>query len=148
MNIRCARNCFQCPICQNTLSVVANQEVPQKEAGSPDATDKPTVHPYHLFCGVSRWDSQEVNITFEKPTSSPPGKTGTTGPRSAASWRSALPRTATLSGSPSPAGRCHAGWTTARRSKSCGSAWTGLPTPTVSGHAGQIREPPTPARGP
>ncbi|CAO3687201.1 unnamed protein product [Umbelopsis ramanniana] len=66
---RCARNCFQCPICQNTLSVVANPDVPPKDPGAPEDETKPSVNPYHLFCGVCRWDSQEVGITFEKPTS-------------------------------------------------------------------------------
>ncbi|KAJ8653638.1 hypothetical protein O0I10_010675 [Lichtheimia ornata] len=59
---RCARNCFQCPICQNTLSVVAAQEP------TPSSTPA-TAGPYFLFCNVCRWNSKEVNMTFEKPTS-------------------------------------------------------------------------------
>ncbi|CAO0792930.1 unnamed protein product [Mucor circinelloides] len=60
---RCARNCFQCPICQNTLSVVAAQEPTQLSALGP------APGPYFLACNVCRWNSQEINMTFEKPTS-------------------------------------------------------------------------------
>ncbi|KAG2190770.1 hypothetical protein INT46_000712 [Mucor plumbeus] len=60
---RCARNCFQCPICQNTLSVVAAQEPTQLSASGP------APGPYFLACNVCRWNSQEINMTFEKPTS-------------------------------------------------------------------------------
>ncbi|CAI2177197.1 17281_t:CDS:2 [Funneliformis geosporum] len=67
---RCARNCFQCPICQNTLSVVASSE-PQPTP-SPISPTVPTVSatgaPYYLSCGVCRWDSQEIGMTFEKAT--------------------------------------------------------------------------------
>lgn len=59
--IRCARNCFQCPICQNTLSVVAAQEQAQSAGPGPG--------PYFLACNVCRWSSQEIDMTFEKPTS-------------------------------------------------------------------------------
>lgn len=62
LGYRCARNCFQCPICQNTLSVVAAQEP------TPSSTPA-TAGPYFLFCNVCRWNSKEVNMTFEKPTS-------------------------------------------------------------------------------
>ncbi|KAI9365065.1 dynactin p62 family-domain-containing protein [Pilaira anomala] len=58
---RCARNCFQCPICQNTLSVVAAQEQAQSAGPGPG--------PYFLACNVCRWSSQEIDMTFEKPTS-------------------------------------------------------------------------------
>ncbi|KAI8371396.1 dynactin p62 family-domain-containing protein [Radiomyces spectabilis] len=57
---RCARNCFQCPICQNMLSVMASQESPQSVASA---------GPYFLACNVCRWNSQEIGMTFEKPTS-------------------------------------------------------------------------------
>ncbi|CAG8511656.1 12928_t:CDS:2 [Acaulospora morrowiae] len=64
---RCARNCFQCPICQNTLSVVASSEPPL--ANPPAALNMtPTGAPYFLSCGVCRWDSQEIGMTFEKAT--------------------------------------------------------------------------------
>ncbi|KAF7729555.1 hypothetical protein EC973_004230 [Apophysomyces ossiformis] len=61
---RCARNCFQCPICQNTLSVMAAQEPSSSSAGSTVAAG-----PYFLACNVCRWNSQEIGMTFEKPTS-------------------------------------------------------------------------------
>ncbi|ORX89930.1 dynactin p62 [Basidiobolus meristosporus CBS 931.73] len=60
---RCARNCFECPICENTLSVVANES---GAATSPDTT--PSQNNYYLSCGVCRWDSREIQLTFEKPT--------------------------------------------------------------------------------
>ncbi|GAA5814736.1 hypothetical protein MFLAVUS_008238 [Mucor flavus] len=60
---RCARNCFQCPICQNTLSVVAAQEQAQVTSSGP------APGPYFLACNVCRWSSQEIDMTFEKPTS-------------------------------------------------------------------------------
>ncbi|KAI8338322.1 dynactin p62 family-domain-containing protein [Choanephora cucurbitarum] len=59
---RCARNCFQCPICQNTLSVVAAQEPTQMSATGP------APGPYFLACNVCRWNSKEIDMTFEKPT--------------------------------------------------------------------------------
>ncbi|KAI9486048.1 MAG: dynactin p62 family-domain-containing protein [Benjaminiella poitrasii] len=61
--LKCARNCFQCPICQNTLSVVSAQEVSQL------STSGSGPGPYFLACNVCRWNSQEINMTFEKPTS-------------------------------------------------------------------------------
>jgi uncharacterized protein YbaR (Trm112 family) len=65
MSFRCARNCFQCPICQNTLSVVAAQEQTQLIT----ASSGPAPGPYFLACNVCRWSSQEIDMTFEKPTS-------------------------------------------------------------------------------
>ncbi|KAL1921790.1 uncharacterized protein VTP21DRAFT_10432 [Calcarisporiella thermophila] len=68
---RCARNCFMCPICQNTLSVLATNEAPQtSQGGSPGSAQSATVAagPYYLHCGVCRWDSREIDLTFERPT--------------------------------------------------------------------------------
>ncbi|KAJ6508382.1 dynactin subunit 4 [Mycena sanguinolenta] len=65
---RCARNCFMCPNCRNTLSVVPSDPpdpgdgrmtVPISTVGEP---------PFFLYCNHCRWDSAEVGITFEKPT--------------------------------------------------------------------------------
>ncbi|ORY50881.1 hypothetical protein BCR33DRAFT_497613 [Rhizoclosmatium globosum] len=50
---RCARNCFECPTCLNTLTVVS-------------ALDGGAVH--YLACGVCRWESVEVGIKFDRPT--------------------------------------------------------------------------------
>ncbi|KAK7048646.1 dynactin subunit 4 [Favolaschia claudopus] len=65
---RCARNCFMCPNCRNTLSVVPSDP--------PDSGDGRIAMPigaigdtqYLLYCNHCRWDSAEVGITFEKPT--------------------------------------------------------------------------------
>ncbi|KAF9953077.1 hypothetical protein BGZ70_000364 [Mortierella alpina] len=60
---KCSRNCFECPICQNTLSVVSED---------PDATmfqaGASTSGQYHLSCNMCQWNSQEIGMTFEKPT--------------------------------------------------------------------------------
>ncbi|KAG8901446.1 hypothetical protein FRB99_005304 [Tulasnella sp. 403] len=73
---RCARNCFQCPHCRNTLSVVPS-DPPESEldkprpppptpgGAQPDSIGEP---PFFLYCNYCRWDSAEVGITFEKPT--------------------------------------------------------------------------------
>ncbi|KAH9969728.1 dynactin p62 family-domain-containing protein [Russula dissimulans] len=66
---RCARNCFMCPNCRNTLSVVPSDP--------PDADDERSSvanlssvgePPFFLYCNYCRWDSAQVHITFEKPT--------------------------------------------------------------------------------
>jgi dynactin 4 len=56
-----------CPNCRNTLSVVPSDP--------PDADDGRSVNlstvgepPFFLYCSFCRWDSAEVDITFEKPT--------------------------------------------------------------------------------
>ncbi|KAJ3081953.1 hypothetical protein HK102_002015 [Quaeritorhiza haematococci] len=86
---RCARNCFECPICENTLTVVS---VADPNAGS-DGSSSPyldrrsppgTPHSpgssssgsgslgggniHYLSCGVCRWDSLEIGLKFERPT--------------------------------------------------------------------------------
>ncbi|KAI5476409.1 hypothetical protein MNV49_007787 [Pseudohyphozyma bogoriensis] len=63
---KCARNCFQCPQCTHTLSVVASDPDPSIPLTSAAASvGEP---PYHLQCSFCRWDSKEVGIEFEKPT--------------------------------------------------------------------------------
>ena len=63
---RCARNCFLCPICQNTLSVVPSDPPGSDRLAVPITTvGEP---PFYLYCNHCRWDSVEVGIVFEKPT--------------------------------------------------------------------------------
>ncbi|KAF9483489.1 dynactin p62 [Pholiota conissans] len=63
---RCARNCFMCPNCRNTLSVVPSDPPDNGGASSPiGSLNEP---PFFLYCNHCRWDSAEVGITFEKPT--------------------------------------------------------------------------------
>ena len=62
---RCARNCFLCPICRNTLSVVPSDP---PDAGDGHSTNIIGEPPFLLYCNHCRWDSAEVGITFEKPT--------------------------------------------------------------------------------
>ncbi|KAF9562592.1 dynactin p62 [Agrocybe pediades] len=65
---RCARNCFMCPNCRNTLSVVPSDppDTGDSRVSIPiSALNEP---PFFLYCNHCRWDSAEVGITFEKPT--------------------------------------------------------------------------------
>ncbi|EIN12571.1 dynactin p62 [Punctularia strigosozonata HHB-11173 SS5] len=66
---RCARNCFSCPNCRNTLSVVAS-DPPDTDDGPLSSIPSGTIGepPFFLYCNHCRWDSAEVGITFEKPT--------------------------------------------------------------------------------
>lgn len=63
---RCARNCFLCPQCSNTLAVVATDPDPSIDPLQPTASvGEP---PYYLACSACKWDSKEVGLVFEKPT--------------------------------------------------------------------------------
>ncbi|KAG8711875.1 hypothetical protein FRC09_020373 [Ceratobasidium sp. 395] len=66
---RCARNCFQCPHCHNTLSVVPS-DPPERDPGSrlPIIINPVGEPPFILYCSFCRWDSEEVGVSFEKPT--------------------------------------------------------------------------------
>ncbi|KIK69759.1 hypothetical protein GYMLUDRAFT_151048 [Collybiopsis luxurians FD-317 M1] len=65
---RCARNCFMCPNCRNTLSVVPS-DPPDLDDGRLSAPISTVGEPpFFLYCNHCRWDSSEVGITFEKPT--------------------------------------------------------------------------------
>ena len=65
---RCARNCFLCPSCKNTLIVVPS-DPPESADGRISTTNTLGDPPFFLYCSHCRWDSAEVGITFEKPTS-------------------------------------------------------------------------------
>ncbi|OZJ01816.1 hypothetical protein BZG36_04815, partial [Bifiguratus adelaidae] len=60
---RCARNCFECPDCFNTLSVVHDGEA------APNTASDDNGEAYYLSCGFCRWNSRQIGITFAKPTS-------------------------------------------------------------------------------
>ncbi|KAG0667261.1 hypothetical protein C6P46_002673 [Rhodotorula mucilaginosa] len=63
---RCARNCFQCPQCDHSLSVVASDPDPSIPLSSAAASvGEP---PYLLSCNFCGWDSKQIGMTFEKPT--------------------------------------------------------------------------------
>ncbi|KAI9218183.1 dynactin p62 family-domain-containing protein [Blastocladiella britannica] len=51
---RCARNCFECPVCRSSLAVMADS-----------ASSVPR---HYLQCGFCRWDSRENNIVFDRAT--------------------------------------------------------------------------------
>jgi dynactin 4 len=58
-----------CPNCRNTLSVVPS-DPPDMDDGRSLAVNLSVVGepPFFLYCNFCRWDSAEVDITFEKPT--------------------------------------------------------------------------------
>ena len=58
-----------CPNCRNTLSVVPS-DPPDADDGRSLAPNLSTIGepPFFLYCSYCRWDSAEVDITFEKPT--------------------------------------------------------------------------------
>ncbi|KAF9419122.1 hypothetical protein BGZ94_009516, partial [Podila epigama] len=60
---KCSRNCFECPICQNTLSVVSEDPNASLFAATTTAAGQ-----YHLACNMCQWNSQEIGMTFDKPT--------------------------------------------------------------------------------
>ncbi|SPO24642.1 related to dynactin subunit p62 [Ustilago trichophora] len=67
---RCARNCFECPCCQHTLSLLAS-DLASASARSVDLTDPLASQgepPYYLGCSFCRWDSKSIGLVFEKPT--------------------------------------------------------------------------------
>ena len=57
-----------CPNCQNTLTVVASDPPDNGERSSPIVISAVGEPPFFLYCNHCRWDSTEVNMTFEKPT--------------------------------------------------------------------------------
>lgn len=61
---RCNRNCFQCPLCFASLSVVASDPFPPTDS----ATGLPQ-GPFLLLCNFCHWFSAKVGIEFQKPTS-------------------------------------------------------------------------------
>ncbi|KAJ1972286.1 hypothetical protein H4R34_005458 [Dimargaris verticillata] len=86
---RCARNCFECPTCFHSLSVVEDQALITKakaaqessshddhgddsaslsSASSTKAAAKGPIKPYYLQCSFCRWNSREIGWTFEKST--------------------------------------------------------------------------------
>ncbi|KAJ3333994.1 hypothetical protein HDU76_013641 [Blyttiomyces sp. JEL0837] len=86
---RCARNCFECPVCDNTLNVVSVVEPSASGVNSPiQAPSTPTTSRstppgspmgstasltatsgvHYLSCGVCRWNSLEIDLKFERPT--------------------------------------------------------------------------------
>ncbi|TPX62128.1 hypothetical protein PhCBS80983_g00660 [Powellomyces hirtus] len=64
---RCGRNCFECPVCENTLNVVSMVDpATPSEPNSPTATAAGNTH--YLTCGACRWDSLEIGMQFDRPT--------------------------------------------------------------------------------
>lgn len=62
----CMRNCFSCPYCTSTLSVVSEENIVASASGQ--ISTIPTGR-YYLHCPTCRFDSREdLKMTFERPT--------------------------------------------------------------------------------
>ncbi|KAF8583332.1 hypothetical protein K439DRAFT_1617549 [Ramaria rubella] len=63
------RNCFLCPHCRNTLSVVPS-DPPESENSHFNSIPVSAIGepPFFLYCNSCRWDSADVGIVFDKPT--------------------------------------------------------------------------------
>ncbi|KAJ1928968.1 hypothetical protein IWQ60_001560 [Tieghemiomyces parasiticus] len=56
---QCARNCFECPCCFHSLTVVEDPTAP---------TESARAQPFYLNCAFCRWSSREIGVAFEKQT--------------------------------------------------------------------------------
>ncbi|KAI9099470.1 dynactin p62 family-domain-containing protein [Phlyctochytrium arcticum] len=65
---RCGRNCFECPVCQATLSVISTVEPTPKDAEDVEPAERPQANSHYLGCSSCHWDSREVGLEFERPT--------------------------------------------------------------------------------
>ncbi|EMD01115.1 hypothetical protein BAUCODRAFT_61838 [Baudoinia panamericana UAMH 10762] len=61
---RCARNCYDCPICTSALTVAALPR-PSETHLNPNETEQGR---YILQCGYCEWSSLDQTIEFSKPT--------------------------------------------------------------------------------
>lgn len=57
-----------CPNCRNTLSVVPSDPPDRDVDDGRSPIGAVSEQPFFLYCNHCRWDSAEVDITFEKPT--------------------------------------------------------------------------------
>ncbi|KAI8849239.1 dynactin p62 family-domain-containing protein [Chytridium lagenaria] len=75
---RCARNCFECPICDNTLTVVSESDAGTSSLVGSSTSPTASISElsksggaggiHYLSCSVCRWSSLEVGLQFERPT--------------------------------------------------------------------------------
>ncbi|KIY63493.1 dynactin p62 [Cylindrobasidium torrendii FP15055 ss-10] len=65
---RCARSCFMCPNCLNTLQLVSSDPPDPGDGRLSIPVGTVGESPFFLYCNHCRWDSTDVNITFEKAT--------------------------------------------------------------------------------
>ncbi|KAG4085291.1 hypothetical protein H8356DRAFT_1741157 [Neocallimastix lanati (nom. inval.)] len=63
---RCIRNCFQCPVCFNVLTVVSQKENLISPISPATPSDEQNL--YYLMCNVCQWKSLEINLSFDKST--------------------------------------------------------------------------------
>lgn len=63
---RCARSCFECPICFHVLSVVGSDPEHQSALTSPEASQG--IAPFYLSCTCCRWDSKRLGLVADKPS--------------------------------------------------------------------------------
>jgi hypothetical protein len=64
---RCIRNCFECPVCFNVLTVVSQKEETPNSTASP-APNSDEQNLYYLACNVCQWKSLEINLSLDKST--------------------------------------------------------------------------------
>ncbi|KAF8418810.1 dynactin p62 family-domain-containing protein [Tirmania nivea] len=70
---RCTRNCFQCPICFASVSVMSSSDIGSGASAatttlgpSGEQVTAPT-GPYSLTCSYCHWSSKEIGLEFDKP---------------------------------------------------------------------------------
>lgn len=67
-DVRCTRNCFQCPICVGPLAVTSVETKPDPSLlAAPDNAAAPHSGPYALTCSYCHWTSTEAGLKFDKP---------------------------------------------------------------------------------
>ncbi|KAI9015173.1 dynactin p62 family-domain-containing protein [Gaertneriomyces semiglobifer] len=67
---RCGRNCFECPVCENTLQVVSAVEASTSasDVGEFEGRRSSVGNLHYLSCGACQWTSMEIGLQFERPT--------------------------------------------------------------------------------
>ena len=63
---RCARSCFECPICFHVLSIVGSDPAHRGTLTSPEASQG--IAPFYLSCTCCRWDSKRLGLVADKPS--------------------------------------------------------------------------------
>jgi len=63
---RCARSCFECPLCFHVLSIVGSDPAHHGALTSPEASQG--IAPFYLSCTCCRWDSKRLGLIADKPS--------------------------------------------------------------------------------
>lgn len=62
---RCARSCFECPLCAHVLSIIGSDPPRRDVLTAPEASMP--VPPYYLSCTACRWDSLRLKLAADTP---------------------------------------------------------------------------------